>query len=664
MPALEYFMGTTSTSALFKGTSTYSTDFANVISRAVAIASLPVQQLTNDKTTLTSQSDELTKLDTTFTALQTAVQKIGSALGGSAFQTSVSTDNVVDVSVADGAREGNYSMNVTNIGAYESSMSTQNWSVAQDAPGKATTFTLVVGNRNYSITPADNSAKSVADAINASYGNLVQATTVNVSPGDTRISLKSVGLGQTSLDILKIPASPTPTSLQQQAAAGYAISQSTASWDSSGSPATYTLVIGGTQHDIAMTTGNSAAEVVSAINAAYGGQVRASVVDLGTSTSPDLRISLQSTTAGPMSGFMTLDLKKAAGASLQTQQIAATNRTTSAWNATADPAGTRGTYNLVVGATKLAFTPADNSAASVAAAINGLYGDQVHASVVDLETGGHPDYRISLQSKTGSSTTFDIQKTTVANFQNEQTAGVLASYEINNSGVVNSSATRNITISDGVTATLLGTSPSSGATPVDITVTRSTSALNTALSGFADAYNAAADELISQRGQSAGALGGQSIISQLSGILSSISTYSANGQFNVLEDLGLKLETNGHFTYNAFAMMSADLTSSTSVTSFLGSATGSGFLKQATDALTSVEDSATGLLKITETDMKAQIAKLGTTITDKQSKVDALQISLQNRMAVADAMIASMQQQYTYLSSLFGAQQTADQTYK
>ena len=367
MPALEYFMGTTSsTSALFKGTSTYSTDFSNVISRAVAIASLPIQQLTNNQTNLTSQSDELTKLDTKFTALQAAVQKIGSALGGSAFQTSVSADNVLGVTVADGAREGNYSVKVTNIGAFESSMSSQNWSVAKDPSGKPTTFTLVVGNQNYSITPADNSAKSVVNAINANYGNLVQATTVNVAPGDTRISLKSVALGQTNLDILKVPSGVTPAGVQQGAPEGYAMSRTSASWDSSGSPATYTLTIGGDRHDLAMTTGNSASEVASAINAAYGDKVRASVVDLGTSTAHDLRICLQSTVAGPMNGSMTLDLQKAGGASIQTQQTAATSRTASTWNATADAAGSRSTYNLVIGstnaaipATTYAFTPKD-----------------------------------------------------------------------------------------------------------------------------------------------------------------------------------------------------------------------------------------------------------------------------------------------------------------
>jgi flagellar hook-associated protein 2 len=658
MPALEYFMGTTS-SAIFKGSSTYSTDFANVITRAVAIASLPIQQLTTNKTSLSSQSDELTKLDTKFSLLQAAIQNVGTALGASAYQTSVSSDKVVDVSVADGAREGVYSIDVKNIGAYEASMSTQNWNVAKDSSGNPTTFTLVVGNQNYSVTPADNSARSVADAINSSYGNLVQATTVNVAPGDTRISLKSMALGQTNLDLLQIPTSATPASLQQQAAAGYAISQTAASWDSSGSPATYTLVIGGDLYAINPIS-NSAGDVVSAINATYGGQVRASVVDLGTGTSHDYRISLQSTTDGSMNGSMTLDITQA-GASLQTQQTAATSRTAAAWSAAPDVAGSRSTYTLVAGSNKYTFTPADNSAASVAAAINSLYGGQVQASVVDLETGGSPDYRISLQSKTGSSTIFDIQKTTGTAFQKEQTAGALASYEINQSGVTNTSTTRAITVSTGVTATLLGTS---GGSPVDITVTRSTSALNTALSGLADAYNAAVDELGTQRGQTAGALRGQGVVSQLSRLLSSVSTYSSSGQINGLAGLGLDLGTDGHFTYNAFALMAADFTSSASVTSFLGSATGGGFLKNATDALTSVEDSVTGLLKTSETDVQSQIAKLTATIAAKQTQVDQLQIRLQNQMAASDALIATMQQQYSYFSSMFAAQEAANQMYK
>jgi flagellar capping protein FliD len=663
MPALEYFMGTTSANpTYFTGTSSYSSDFNNVVARAVAIAKLPISLLTTDQTNLTNQSGELTKLDTKLAAVQQAVQQIGTALGGASYKASVSSPDVLDVSVADGAQEGYFTVNVGSIGAYESSMSAQNWDVPE-VKGKPTTFTLVVGDQNYSVTGADNSAQSVANAINANYGNLVKATTVNVSPGDTRVSLQSATLGQTCLDILNVPATPTSTSLQTQSSGGWAVSQSKTSWDASGSPATYNLTVGGNQYAITPNS-NSADDVAKAINTSQGNQVRASVVDLGTGTSHDYRISLQSTTAGTINGSMTLDLQKAAGASLQTQQFPALSRSTASWNTAADAAGSRSTYNLLIGSNKYAFTPADNSATSVAAAINSLYGSQVHASVVDLGTSASPDYRISLQGAAG--TTYDIQKTNAASYQNEQTVGSLASYQINNSGITNTSTTRHIQVSTGVTATLVGTSGGTpeGSTAVGITVTRSSDALNTALAGFADSYNAVVTELISQRGQSGGALQGQNIVNQVSSILSGISTYSAGGQFNVLSDLGLKLETNGQITYNPLTLMSADLISSTGVTGFLGSATGGGFLKKATDALTSLEDPNIGLLKNLEADTKSKITDLGTTISTKQAAVDAMQIKMQNRLAAADAMIASMQQQYSYLTSLFAAQQTADQSYK
>jgi flagellar capping protein FliD len=662
--------GSNSANTSFKGASTYSSDLQNVISRAVAIASLPLNLLTTQQTALTNQSKELTALDTKFAALQTAVQKVDTALGGSSFQTAVSMDKVVDINVANGAREGVYSINVKDIGAYESSNSIKNWNVPEASANTPTTFTLVVGNHNYRITGADNSAQSVVDAINSTCGSLVQATTVNMAPGDTRISLKSVTLGQTNLDILQVPANPVASSPQTSAATGYAVSQTTAKWDASGSsPATYTVTVGGTTADITPAS-NSASDVADAINsdATLGGLVRATVVHLGTSASPDDRISLQSVAANPAGSTTLLDIqKKGATTTLQTAQTAATSRTTLTWNATPDAVGSRSTYNLMIGATPYSFTPADNSAASVASAINSLYGSQVRASVVDFGTSTNHDYRISLQSQGNTSTNLDLQKITATNYQKEQTQGSLASYEMNSSGVISTSTTRDITISDGITATLLaisGTSPTATA-PVDITVTRSTSALGTALSGFADAYNAAVDEVNTQRGQGAGALAAQSIVSQLSSILSGISTFSSSGQVSGLnKDLGLELQTNGHLTYTALMFMSADFTSSSGVTSFFGSAGAGGFLKNATDLLKSVEDLKTGLLKTSETDWQAQITQIGTTIAAKQSQIDALQIQLQKQMAVSDALIASMQQQASYFSNLFAAQTTANQMYK
>jgi len=655
-----------SSSSTFKGSSAYSSDFQNIIDRSVAIATLPISLLSNQQTALTSQAKELSAIDTRFAALQTAVKNIGTALNGSSFKADVSRANTADVTVSDGAREGVYSINVKNIGAYETSLSARNWNIPEAAAGKPTTFTLVVGNQNYSVTGTNNSAQSVADAINSKYGNLVQATTVNVATGDTRISLKSATLGRTTLDLLQLPTGTSPTGLQQQAPTGYAASRTAAAWDASSSdPAAYTLVIGGDRHDFTPTS-NSAADVASEINRQYGSQVRATVVDLGSGTNPDLRISLQAVTVGALNGSTTLDLKKSGGESLQTQQVAATSRTPIAWDGAADPAGSRSTYNLVAGGTVYSFTPSDNSAAAVVDAINSLYGLHVQASVVDFGTSDSPDLRISMQSRAGSSTTSDLQKITAANFQNEQTQGALASYEMNSSGVTTTSRTRSITISDGVTAHLTGISGDSAATtaPADVTVTRSTSAVDAALSAFADAYNAAIDEVDTQRGQDAGALTGQSVISQLAGLLSKISTFSMDGQISGLKAIGLDLQTNGHLTYTPFQFMAADIMSSISVTSFLGSASGGGFLKNATEVLSKIEDPATGLLKTSAADLKSQIVRITDTIAKKQSQVDALQIRLQNQMAVSDALIAAMEQKSSYFSSMFSAQETANRMYQ
>src|SRR6185436_8907783 len=106
-------------SSTFKGSSAYSSDFQNIIDRSVAIATLPVSLLSNQQTTLAAQSKELSTLDTKFTALQTAVKNIGRALSGSSFKNVVSKENTVNVAVSDGAREGVYSINVKDIGAYE-----------------------------------------------------------------------------------------------------------------------------------------------------------------------------------------------------------------------------------------------------------------------------------------------------------------------------------------------------------------------------------------------------------------------------------------------------------------------------------------------------------------------------------------------------------------
>jgi len=188
-----------STNAIFTGSSTYSTDFQNLITRAVSIASLPITQLTNEKTTLSDQSNEIATLGGKFSALQSALQGIDQTLSASYVANSSDT-SVVTASVSAGAVESNYSIQVSDMGAY-STMMTGTWTASG---GTGDPYQLWIGTTEYCVNAADNSAASVASAINSNYGNLVHAAVVNVgsaSQPDYRISLQSATLTSAQLDL-------------------------------------------------------------------------------------------------------------------------------------------------------------------------------------------------------------------------------------------------------------------------------------------------------------------------------------------------------------------------------------------------------------------------------------------------------------------------------
>jgi flagellar hook-associated protein 2 len=552
-----------SNSSLFTGTSQYSSDFQNVISRAVAIADLPISLLQSQQSALSNQSTELGTFDKLFNNLQNAVEGLDTAFNGSSFQTDLLADpssataatdgKAVSPTIGIGAAEGVYAIQVDNIGSYTTSLSNQSWNNTPSPLG-APAYTLVAGGTSYTITPADNSAASVAAAINAKCSGVVNATVVQLTSTDTRISLQSATLGATTLDF-------HTAGLQQQ-----------------------------------------------------------------------------QTTTGTLN----------------------TSMSANTWN----PSAPTTTYKVLAGGQSYDITPDSNSMVDVMAAINGIPGHPVTASQVDLDPNGTHDYRIELQSSAAGP--LDIQPSTPVSLQAPPHIGQPAQYEVGNSGVVAYSSSRDVTISPGITVTLTGTTTR----PVDITVSRSTSAASTALAAFTAAYNAVVDEVAKQRGQTAGPLQGTTILSTLSQSLRSIGTYNdgSTGAVNSLAasqgGLGLDLGKDGHLTYTEATFIGTDIKYSLGVTSFFGSSTGGGFLKAASDILKSLEDPSTGLIQTSETDLTNQANNLATRISTRQDQVSAMQLQMQDQMARADALVATMEQQYTYLTSMFQAQQVAAQSYR
>jgi len=195
--------GSSSTSSSdFVGTSQYSAELASEVSREVQIAGMPIQLLTQQQSSLTAESNEMTTIGGLVGNLVSAVQGIQSAMDGSSFDASVTdasgnTSAAVQASLDDSAQEGVYSMTVNNIGSYAAGNTTGNWSPSSSSAS----YNLVLNGKSYAITTSDNSASGIANAINQEYGNVVQATVVNLSSTQTSIALQATSLGQQTLDL-------------------------------------------------------------------------------------------------------------------------------------------------------------------------------------------------------------------------------------------------------------------------------------------------------------------------------------------------------------------------------------------------------------------------------------------------------------------------------
>src|SRR5579863_9897910 len=139
----------------FNGSSTYSSAFQQVITRAVNIASLPLQILQTSVSDLTSQQSALSTVGASFNALQDAVQALASASGGSA-TAQVSDPSSVSATASAGALPGTYTIQVDDPGSSTTTLSKKALILVTDPSSQdisaSSTFTLTVNNVPTNIT--------------------------------------------------------------------------------------------------------------------------------------------------------------------------------------------------------------------------------------------------------------------------------------------------------------------------------------------------------------------------------------------------------------------------------------------------------------------------------------------------------------------------------
>jgi len=190
----------------FTGTSKYATDFQQVLNRAVAIASLPLQGMQNELNTLMSQQTDLSGLQGVFASFESAIQNLGTMAQGTV-QASVSNSSILSATAASSALPGSYLVDVRSLGSSTTTLSMNGLTTVTDPTSQnistASTFSLTIDGTAHTITPSGNSLNALAAAIN-SAGLGVQATIVNLgttSSPDYRLGVTGTKLAADTIQL-------------------------------------------------------------------------------------------------------------------------------------------------------------------------------------------------------------------------------------------------------------------------------------------------------------------------------------------------------------------------------------------------------------------------------------------------------------------------------
>jgi len=293
-------MGTTSTSAAsttapqyFTGVSTYSADFQQIIQRAVAIAQLPVTELTDAQTADTNKVQELQTLNPDVAALGADVTTLGALASSGGLAASSSDSSTVSVINTGAAAAATYTISdISSLASAASETSLAGYSSTQ-AINTSGLVNLVVGSNTYqlNLTGAGlNNISGLASAINNANAG-VNATILTAGSNDYLVvSASNAGAttlqlnGVTPADLISSGGTGTETSLQTYTDATSAAVSATGQLQ---------LVVGSNTYSINLAAGNNNLNgLAQAINGAGAGIT-------ATVTGSSGAYSLSLTSSGP-----------------------------------------------------------------------------------------------------------------------------------------------------------------------------------------------------------------------------------------------------------------------------------------------------------------------------------------------------------------------------
>jgi flagellar hook-associated protein 2 len=172
----------------FTGISKFSADFQTILSRAVNIARIPVQQLQNQQATLLTKKQLLSDLQSSVGSLTSALSAMGNLGENRAINASTSNASRVSVQLNGANQTGVHTItNITSVAKAAAETSASGYATADSTSVSGTGhLELVVGGSTYTKTldPSENNLNAIRDWINSLNAG-VTASVLNTGSGPT-----------------------------------------------------------------------------------------------------------------------------------------------------------------------------------------------------------------------------------------------------------------------------------------------------------------------------------------------------------------------------------------------------------------------------------------------------------------------------------------------
>jgi flagellar hook-associated protein 2 len=393
------------------------------------------------------------------------------------------------------------------------------------------------------------------------------------------------------------------------------------------------LVVGSHTYHLDITANNNLVGLQNAINNAGAG-VNATI--LTTSGANYLSVTANN------SGLTTLqlndtplDLITATGTGTETSGKTYADSTTVAVSA-------NNMVDLVAGSTTYHLNlTGNNNLIGLRDAINGAGAPGISASI----TGSAGSYSLSLTGAPGALQLNDLpsQVDLISNTNQGSNAVFTLNDTIN---ITRSTNTVNDVIS-GLSFTLLKQTAGS----VTLSLATDRTQLSAALQTLVTGYNAVVDQVNQQVGTSGGPLGGDMLISNISGDLQQLASYwnTSAGSIHSLSDLGVAFDTTGHLSFSQATFDGLSDSQIPDAFKFLGSSkSGLGALA---NNFTQLSDPLTGLIRVQENGYDATNQELTSQISTLNARTSQLQASMTARLQAADALVAELQSQQNVVNA-------------